>query len=168
MSQHSDHSRSHDLFGALLGLAALAMLLLSPWQVDTTGPDPFYKGPLLFPLMVLGLTLAGSLPSMWRMIRPLAGSSWYLDGRGFPRRPMVMLCLLILFLAALPLVGMEAATWLFLTIALKYLKQDGPMKLLLIPALVTLILYLVFKFFLDIWFPEPLVMDWFHALTGGE
>lgn len=166
MSQHSDPSRSHDLFGALLGLAALAMLLLSPWQVDTTGPDPFYKGPLLFPLMVLGMTLAGSLPSMWRLMKPAPGASWYLDGAGFPRRPLVMLCFLIVFLAALPLVGMEASTWLFLTISLKYLKQDSRMKLILIPALVTLILYLVFKVFLDIWFPEPLVMEW--LFTGGE
>ena len=79
MSQNSDHSRSHDLFGALLGLGALAMLLVSPWQVDTTGPDPFYKGPLLFPLMILGMTLAASLPSMWRLIKPGVDASWHLD-----------------------------------------------------------------------------------------
>ena len=168
MSQHSDHSRSHDLFGALLGLGALAMLLVSPWQVDTTGPDPFYKGPLLFPLMILGMTLAASLPSMWRLIKPGVDASWHLDGGGFPRRPAVILCFLIVFLVLLPLLGMEAATWLFLTGSLKYLKQDSRVKLWLIPALVTLILYLVFKVFLDIWFPEPLALEWFNLMTGGE
>jgi hypothetical protein len=45
-------------FGTFLGLLAMGLLLSSPWQVDTSGPDPFYKGPLLFPLMVLSLIAA--------------------------------------------------------------------------------------------------------------
>ncbi|RLB92777.1 MAG: hypothetical protein DRH26_05490 [Deltaproteobacteria bacterium] len=154
-------SRAHDLLGSIFGVFALSMLITSPWQVDTSGPDPFYKGPLIFPLIVFCLMLAGSLPSLWRLFRPSEKSSWYLDGQGKPFKTMVILGLLIIYLAGIIFIGLEVSTWLFLLIALKLVNQDSILKLTLIPVLVTLILFVIFKYFLDIWFPEPLIMEIF-------
>lgn len=157
------NSRVHDLLGTALGLMALGLLLSSPWQVDTSGPDPFYKGPLIFPLLVLILLLGASLPSMYRILRPPAGSSWELDGRGLPYQGMMVLGLLILFLAGLVYLGLEIATWLFLFLALWLLRQRTPGKLLGLPSAVTVVIHLVFIVFLDVWFPTPIL---FEILSG--
>lgn len=154
-------SRFHDLLGSVLGVSALAMLVSSPWQVDTTGPDPFYKGPLIFPLIVFSLIIAGSLPSIWRLIRPSGQASWYLDGYGAPVRGIVILGLLVAFLTGIITIGMEAASWLFLVVSMKIVRQDSFIKITVFPIVVTLCLYLVFRVFLEIWFPEPMIMTWF-------
>ena len=161
MTEKKTSSRVHDLFGAVLGGFALIMLVVSPWQIDTSGPYPFYKGPLIFPLMVCCLMLAGSLPSLWRLFRPGLNTAWYLDGKGKPVKNILILGLLILYLAGIMTLGLEFSTWLFLMISLKLVKQDSVLKLTCIPLGVTLILYLVFKVFLDVWFPEPLIMGFF-------
>lgn len=158
-----DHSSSrvHDLLGALLGLFALVMLVTIRWQVDTSGPDPFYKGPLIFPLIILSIMLAGALPSMWRMIRPAAGASWYLDGHGIPYRTIVVAGMLALYPLGFTYLGLEISTWVFLILGLKIVKQDSPAKLVIIPVAITAAIYLMFKFFLDIWFPVPLLFELF-------
>ena len=159
--KHRSLSRVHDLFGALLGLFALVMLVTISWQIDTTGPDPFYKGPMIFPLIVLFIMLTGSLPSIWHMIKPAANTSWYLDGDGIPYRTMVVAGLLALYPPGLTYLGLEITTWLFLFIGLKIVKQDSFVKLITIPAALTAIIYLVFKFFLDIWFQTPWLFELF-------
>lgn len=163
MPENNRHalSRVHDLFGALLGLFALVMLLTIHWQVDTSGPDPFYKGPLIFPLIILSIMLAGALPAMWRMIKPVAGASWFLDGDGIPFRTMVVAGMLSLFPFGFTYLGLEISTWLFLVLGLKIVKQDSPAKLIIVPAAITVAIYLMFKYFLDIWFPTPLLFELF-------
>jgi hypothetical protein len=152
-------SRVHDFFGSLLGLFSLGLLVTSPWHVDTSGPDPFYKGPLIFPLLVLSLIFAASLPSLWRLLRPAPEVNWYLDGQGLPHRSLRVLVLLILFLGGLVFLGLEISTWAFLFLALWAVEQRSAWKLLGIPSLVTFSLYLLFKVFLDVWFPEPLLLQ---------
>jgi len=159
-------SRVHDLAGSVLGVFALVMLISSPWQVDTTGPDPFYKGPLIFPLIVFVLIVAGSLPSMLRLVRPLKDASWELDEDGLPFLNVVILGLLVLYLFGLLAIGLEASTWLFLMVSMKVVKQDTRLKIIFFPILMTLILYLVFKVFLDVWFPEPFIMTYIMDLLG--
>ncbi|MCP4022853.1 MAG: hypothetical protein GY729_13510 [Desulfobacteraceae bacterium] len=162
-NQPFSSSRVHDLLGSVLGGFALVMLVSSPWQVDTTGPDPFYKGPLIFPVIIFGLMIAGALPSFYRLLRPLKEASWYLDGHGKPFKNLIILGLLIFYLLGLVTVGLEISTWLFLIISMKIVKQDSVLKMTMFPILVTLILFLVFKVFLDIWFPEPMVMELFFG-----
>lgn len=157
------HSRVHDLLGAALGFLALGLLLSTPWQVDTSGPDPFYKGPLIFPLLVLALLLGASLPSMYRLFRPRPDASWRLDGRGIPVKGLQILGLLILFLAGLVYAGLEVTTWLFLFCSMWLLQRRSPGTLVVLPTVVTIILYLVFKLFLDVWFPTPVFWE---VLTG--
>ena len=154
------NSRTHDLLGSVLGIGALVLLILSPWLVDTTGPDPFYKGPLLFPLITLCLILAGAVPSLVRLFRP-GEAGWYLDGLGRPVRALKVLACLVLFLAGLMLFGLELSTLAFLAVSLKLVGQDSRVKVVLVPLLVTVLLTVIFKQFLGVWFPEPLVMSFF-------
>ena len=89
---------AHDLVAVLLGALALALLAAAPWLVDTEGPDPFYKGPLIFPLVALGVAAAGAVPAAWRLARrALAGggdaAGWRIDGHGFPWGATGLLCL---------------------------------------------------------------------------
>lgn len=158
---HRSLSRVHDLFGALLGLFALVMLVTISWQIDTSGPDPFYKGPMIFPLIVLFIMVTGSLPSIWHMIKPTANTSWYLDGDGIPYKTMVVAGLLALYPLGLTYLGLEITTYLFLFTGLKIVKQDSLVKLVTIPVIITAAIYLVFKFFLDIWFQTPLLFELF-------
>ena len=158
---HHSLSRVHDLFGALLGLFALVMLTTISWQIDTSGPDPFYKGPMLFPLIVLFIILAGSLPSIWHMLKPAVNASWYFDGDGIPYKTMVVAGLLALYPFGMTYLGLEMTTWLFLVSGMKIVKQDSFVKLVIVPAAITAIIYLMFKFFLDIWFPTPLLFELF-------
>ena len=152
-------SRLHDLFGAFLGALAAGLLISTPWQIDTAGPDPFYKGPLLYPLLVLSLMVLASIPSAFRLIRPAEGAPWVLDGRGFPKKPLVVFSLLILFTAGLVVFGLRISCLLFLGSSLYYLGHRRAGALIAIPLIVTAIVFLVFKFFLDIYFPTPLLFE---------
>jgi len=159
--KYNSSSRIHDLFGTVLGLFALGLLITIKWNVDTTGPDPFYKGPLIFPLLILSLMLGAALPSIWRMVRPQAGASWDLDGQGKPLQGLRILGLLVLYLAGLVYIGLEISTWAFLFTGLWLVEQRSPGKLFGIPTVVTAILYGVFKYFLDVWFPTPILWELF-------
>jgi len=154
-------SRVHDLFGTFLGAAATGILFSSPWQVDTSGPDPFYKGPLIYPLTVLGLIILASLPSAWRLVKAHEKATWKLDGGGFPSKPLVIFLFLIAFLCGLVLIGLRVSCLLFIGGSLYYLEHRRPGVLILVPVIMTGLIYVLFKFFLDIWFPTPLVLDWF-------
>lgn len=162
MSQEfNPDSRTHDLFGAGLGLLALIVLISIPWNVDASGPDPFYKGPLIFPIIVLTIMMAASVPAVIRLLRPVAGSVWTLDGQGWPIKTGIVLLMLIAALVGIIVIGMEVSSLLFLLIALRYLGQTGWLRGLVIPVLVAGTIVIVFKYFLGVFFPEPLIMQWF-------
>ena len=163
MTKEDRHTRSrvHDLLGGVIGLFACVMIATIRWQIDASGPDPFYKGPMIFPLIILFLMVLGALPSMWRLIRPIPNSSWFLDGHGIPYRTMAVALLLAVYPMALTYIGLEISTLLFLVIGLTIVKQNTPAKIILIPLAITAIIYLMFKLFLDIWFPTPLLFEIF-------
>jgi len=153
-------SRVHDLFSAFLGVFAAFSLITSPWNVDTEGPDPFYKGPLIFPVMVLAMMILASLPAWVRLLSPPADSTWRLDGDGYPKKTLVVLGLLIATLGGLNLIGLEVSAWLFLSISLYYLGHRGVLKLIVLPLVITGLIVLVFKHFLGVFFPTPLIAEW--------
>ena len=153
-------SRVHDLFSAFLGAFAAFSLITSPWNVDTEGPDPFYKGPLIFPVMVLTMMIFASLPACVRLLSPPANSTWQLDGEGYPKKTLVVLGLLIAMLVGLNLIGLEFSSWLFLSISLYYLGHRGVWKLIVLPLAMTGLIFLVFKHFLGVFFPTPLIVEW--------
>jgi hypothetical protein len=156
----NEHSRVNDLFSAFLGAFAAFTLITSPWNVDTEGPDPFYKGPLIFPIIVLSMMILASLPAWVRLLSPPAESSWRLDGKGFPKKTLVVLALLIALLAGLSLIGLEVSSWLFLSITIYYLGHRGVLKLFVLPLVMTGLIVLIFKYFLGVFFPTPMVVEW--------
>jgi len=155
------HSRIHDLFGAFLGAAAAGVLISTRWQVDLTGPDPFYKGPLIYPLLVLSLIVVASVPSAWRLVKPHEEFTWVLDGAGFPSKPLTVFLFLVAFLGGLVVIGLSVSCLLFVLSSLYYLGHRRPGVLVLIPVIMTGLIFILFKFFLDIYFPTPLILDWF-------
>jgi amino acid transporter len=155
MRKPSPPSRSQDLLGAALGLFCVVMLAISPWQIDLDVPYSFYAGPLLVPMLVLAMGALASLPFWKRLLFPEAGASWYLDGKGSPTKPAVMLLLGALYPVLLLYLGLEAATFLILGGELRYLGRSRPRVLLAVTAVVTLAFWLVFKVALDVYFPPP-------------
>ena len=161
MSQETHHqSRIHDLFSALLGAFAALCLITSPWNVDTEGPDPFYKGPLIFPIMVLSMMVLAALPACKRLLAAGDESTWRLDGAGFPRKTLTILGLLIAMLAGLNLIGLEISALAFLSISIYLLGHRGFFKLMVLPLIMTGLMVLIFKYLLDVFFPTPLIAEW--------
>ncbi len=158
-----ENSRLHDALSAFLGAIAVVVLVTSPWNIDTTGPDPFYKGPMIFPLMALSLMILAAIPAAVRLFNPSPGAGWSLDGEGRPLRTLVVLGFLIAHLFGLKLVGLEMSSLSFLMGALFYLKYRRSWHLIAIPILVTAVMTLVFKHFLQVWFPTPWILEWFEG-----
>ncbi len=154
------HSRVHDLLAAVIGAFAGFSLITSPWNVDTEGPDPFYKGPLVFPIIVLSMIVLASLPAWTRLLAPPRESSWHLDGKGLSVKTLVVLGLLIAMLAGLGVVGLEVSAWAFLSLSLYLLGHRGWFKLLVLPLTMTALIVLVFKHLLGVFFPTPVVVEW--------
>ena len=160
MTEQTPDSRTHDLLAVIIGAFAALTLITSPWNVDTEGPDPFYKGPLIFPILVLSMMILASLPACVRMIRPPQEASWRLDGDGFPLKTLIVLVMLALSLYGIRLIGVEVSALAFLMIGLRLAGHKGPVRLVLVPLIVTGVVVLVFKHFLGVWFPTPLVLEW--------
>ncbi len=160
-SEKGAPSRVHDLVGACLGFFAAVMLATIRWHIDTSGPDPFYKGPSIFPILVLLLMLLASIPAVWRLFRPPSGASWYLDGAGMPVKPAVVAALLVIYIAGLLYVGLAAASWLFMFVCLWVVGQRTPVKLLGVPTVMTCVLYFLFVKILDVFFATPLLFEFF-------
>ena len=151
----------NDLLSALLGALGLGLLISTHWEIDTSVPYPFYKGPLIFPLIVLCLMVLASLPAAWRMIHPRQDASWIVDGRGAPVKPAVLLGMMLFFVLGLRAFGLEVSAFLFTAAALYYLDYRGPWRCIGIPLLCAVVLSLLFKHALDIYFPKPWLFELF-------
>jgi energy-converting hydrogenase Eha subunit C len=57
-------------------------------------------------------------------------------------------------------VGLEASALLFLSVSLFILGHRGPIKLIILPLVMTGLIVLIFKYFLDVFFPTPLLAEW--------
>lgn len=123
--------------------------------MDTSGPEPFYKGPLIFPIIALGIMVLASLPSLWRFLRPTTKAPWTLDRASIPYKTGLILLLLIAFLVAIPWLGLELSSLLFLGVSLNVLGHRSPRRGILLPLLMTALLWLVFKHLLGVFFPVP-------------
>lgn len=152
----------HDTLALVVGGTALVLLLLSPWLVDRSGPEPFYKGPLIFPVMVLATIVAGALPAMVRTARNPPRSPFHFDGAGFPARGAALFVLMCFYPVAISAAGLEIATFAAIFLGLLVTGRK-PVHSAIIAAGMTILTYLAFKQSLDIWFPQPWLFD-----TGGN
>ena len=158
-------SRVHDLLASGLGIFAMTLLCTFKWHVEKPAADyPFYKGPSIFPMVVLVIMAISSLPSIYRLIRPIEGSSWYLDGYGWPVRPaIVTLLMVLLFIIGIPIIGMEIVVAVFMALVFLILGYRKIGVNIVYPAIYTGIIVILFKYILKIWFPEPQIL----SLFGG-
>lgn len=150
----------HDVLAAVIGCAALLLLVLSPWLVDRSGPEPFYKGPLVFPMLVLAMIIAGAMPSIWRMVLQPAARPLHVDGNGFPARGALLFAMMCFYPSAIAAVGLEAATFSAIFLGL-LINRRRLLPSLAIAAIFTALAWLAFKAFLDIWFPQPWLLSVF-------
>ncbi|MGX1308906.1 hypothetical protein AB7M35_003664 [Amorphus suaedae] len=156
-------SRTSDMVAAVVGVAAAGVLAAAPSLVDSSGPDPFYKGPLIFPLIALAITVAGALPSMVRLVTA-HGRSWHVDGRGVPGRAIALFALACLYTPAIAWAGLDAATFAFMLAGLLVTNPRRPLRAVVAAVGTTAVLHLAFVTALDIWFPTPALWS---ALAGG-
>jgi len=154
-------SRVHDLLMSIIGVFAAVLLFNLNSAIDTKGATyPFYKGPTIFPILVLSIMFIFSLPAMRRLLLPPPDNSWYLDGKGIPYKPMRIFPLLaVFFLGGFAFIGLELSVFLFLFISLYMLKHRSLFKLLVIPVIYTIIIVYLFKYVLNIYFPTPLMFN---------
>lgn len=160
-SQDTDQG-GHDALALAIGVGALVLLILSPWLVDTSGPDPFYKGPLIFPLIALAVAVCGALPAAWRHVRYRRSVSLRVDGRGFPARSGLLFLLMCLFPPAINAVGVEIASFVLIFAGLM-LVHRRLVQSLVIAVCLAIAIHLAFRTFLDVWFPQP----WLFEMIGG-
>lgn len=156
-------SRTSDLVAAVVGVGAAGLLLAAPSLVDSSGPDPFYKGPLIFPLIALAITVAGALPAMVRLVTAHR-RSWHVDGRGVPGRAIALFALACLYTPAIAWAGLDAATFAFMLAGLLVTNPKRPLRAVGTAIGTTVVLHLAFVTALDIWFPTPALWS---ALAGG-
>jgi hypothetical protein len=158
-------SRAHDLFTSVLGGFAAFLLATLRLHIDTkASPYPFYKGPIIFPIIILSIMFISSLPSFYRLLKPAADSRWYVDGEGWPYRPAAILILLALFfLIGVNLIGVEISVFLFLCISIFFLKYRSFWINFVLPFIYTAAMISVFKYMFDVYFPKP----WIFRVLGG-
>ena len=151
----------HDLCSALLGLFAAIMLISSPWVVDTTGPEPFYKGALIFPFIILTIMFLFAIPSIIKILFKRKKADYTLDQEGFPKKASVVFIFLVLFVFGIVGVGLEFSVIIFTSASLYFMGFRKFKIILLLPCITTVFLWFLFKFLLDVWFPTPYLYQLF-------
>lgn len=148
-----------DLTLAILGIIAAGLLVLSPWLVDQSGPDPYYKGPLIYPQIVLAVVALAAVPAVLRFLRRKKSQIAWL---GMPRQSLTVFVLTCLYPVAIAITGLLVATLLAVGLGLRVTGMSWRMAALVGAATATL-LWLLFIQLLDIWFPEPWLLQFFES-----
>lgn len=148
-------SPGENLALALIGLVALILLVASPWLVDRSGPDPYYKGPLIYPQLVLAMIFVASLrPAIQAMRQPGGIHGLQL----MPRRSLGVFVLMCAFPFMIAAVGLAPACFLAMAFGLITAGQSWQRSLIIAIAGAA-VLWLLFRGLLDIWFPQPWLLD---------
>lgn len=148
----------HDALAAAIGCVALFLFAFSPWLVDRSGPEPFYKGPLIFPMMVLAMIVAGAIPSIWRIAATRPAGPLRVDGKGFPLRGAFLFATMCLYPSTIAAIGLEAATFLALLLGM-LIGGRSLLQSLGIAVLLTALAWIAVRAFLDLWFPQPWLLS---------
>ncbi len=155
-------SFKHDMLGAALGGFCALMLALCPWQIDFDVPYPFYKGPLLMPLIALSLGVLASIPS-WIRFAGNFSAAVRQEKFSLPPKTVLLFFCALLYPGAILFAGLEPATLVILALLLAVNGIRNRYVLLGVPVAVTFIFWLVFRCLLDVFFPEPILI---HLLMG--
>ncbi len=161
MAAVNEKSRLHDICTAAIGLFAAVMLIASPWVVDSTGPEPFYKGPLIFPLITLISMLVFSIPSILKIILKKDTADYTLDQEGFPKKAIIILVFLVLFVFGIVGIGLELSVFIFTSASLYFLGFRAKKIIIFLPVITAFLLWFLFKFLLEVWFQTPYIFQLF-------
>lgn len=155
----------HDLLSIILGVFAAFLLLTLRWQIVEPAVNyPFYKGPYIFPIIVLAVMVIASLPSLYHLIRTVGRANWRLDGYGWPIKPAIVTCMLVLFfLFGISWIGLEISVFGFMFLSLLLLGYRRGLFIIFYPLLYTVIMVFIFRYLLKIWFPEPSILNFFGS-----
>ncbi len=155
--------KPHDTGLFLLGLFCLLLIIFNDRLIVVKGDRHWSSGPLIFPLLTLGVCVLSSLPSAWRIISSHGFSpSAVLSFLKLKRSSAKMLLVLLAFLPCLLLIGVSPTVFILLGIGL--FMYGHKKSALIISGTVTLVVWFVFVFLLDIYFPPPLI----NSLLGGN
>ena len=161
MADINEKSRLHDLCAAAIGLFAAVMLIASYWVVDITGPEPFYKGPLIFPLIILSIMFLFSIPGIIKIFFDKNEADYTLDLEGAPKKAIVILAFLIIFVFGIVGIGLELSVLIFTSVSLYFLGFKTLKFTFLLPVITSFSLWFLFKFLLEVWFPDPYLFQLF-------
>ncbi len=158
-------SNLHDLLSVLLGFFGFILLVTLDWHIQPPAVDyPFYKGPKIFPLLVLSMMTVSALPSLYCLLRSFRQRRWRLDGYGLPAKPVVVTVLLVLFfLFGIAWVGIELSAFAFMSLSFLVVGYRRLTVTALYPLLYTAFIVLLFKHILKVWFPAPLLLSLFGS-----
>lgn len=140
---------------SVIGLVALVLLVLSPMLVDRSGPDPYYKGPLIYPQIVLSLIVLAALAPAWRSLRAPRG---FRNWQGMPRRSLGVFAIMCLYPIGISAIGLAAASFIAIFAGLVTAGRRKR-EALIIAMIFAAVLWGLFRGVLDIWFPSPWLFD---------
>lgn len=161
MAEINEKSSLHDVCTAFIGIFAALMLIASRWVVDTTDPAPFYKGPLIFPVIILCTMIIFSVPSIIKILFRKDKLEYTLDQEGVPGKAIVIFVFLIIFVFGIVGIGLELSTFIFTSFSLYFLGLRSLKTTFLLPLVTVFVLWFLFKFMLDVWFPTPYLFELF-------
>ncbi len=155
-------SSADDRAEAVIGLGAAVLLAGSPWLVDTSGPYPFYEGPLIFPVIALAIMTLAAFPAVVRLVRERSARVRGHGGIRGVSPSLRLFAVMCLFPAAVLVVGLEASTWLFMAVGLRLAGYRNSAVTLATATAVTVVVYIAFRLVLDVWFPTPVLLTWLN------
>lgn len=152
--QQQTQLKSYDQSVAYLGILCALLIVFTPYVIEVKRATSFFTGPLFFPILCLACICLASIPSLLRVIKYRA-----FDFIGFlklfllQKNSLFLFVMLVLFIPAIFIVGVELTTFILLFISLIFF---GHKKYALIISLITVaIIWFVFVYLLDIYFPDP-------------
>lgn len=142
-------------FSAALAVTGTTLLVLAPALIPGTRQDlPYYRSPAFFPMAALALLTVAAALHAWRLLR---GAT--LDGDDIDEPAANWRMVLVAgaayagYIALVPLVGYVAGTALFL-FGLGLLARLGWKVPFVVAAVLTGLLFAVFVYGLNVWFPS--------------
>lgn len=148
-------------FCATLAIAAALLVAFQSSLVPGVVGEAYYRQPAFFPIITLVLV---AVIGVLGAVRYALGARLLEDDELAGTTPHVATLLAVAVLFALyiglaKLFGYLTATLIFAIGAL-VASRSADSRSIVALVISSLLLYLVFRVYLDVWFPEPFVLDW--------
>lgn len=141
-------------FSAALAVAGTTLLVFTPALIPGMRAEvPYYRSPAFFPMTALALLAVAAALHALRLLRGVSLDGDDIDAPADNWRMVIVACgAYASYIALVPLVGYVAGTALFL-VSLGMLARLGWKVPLAVAVVLTAVLFGVFVFGLNVWFP---------------